>query len=350
MWSLLVQVTLAFLAVTLDEFVVLILFFARSFHPEETLLTSQVVLGHIVGFTLVLVLSLAIGCAGLVIPARYLSFLGFIPIGLGIYDLYKRLPRFCGTATSAYGAISSDKMGHSPRSESSTSSSQGEDPEIGFADDTDEENVETDDYSPVTIDEDESLPKKITKQVELRSVGGGGGGEQAHLLTSQPKANYAAVPHSPSSPTAASPSISSVPQLNAPQYQSDDEGYYSVWQRWSLMDPDMLLVIGTALADASEEIAVFAPLFAVMLDYPSVETSLHDGALAWSTIATFGTVMCALYLLLLLELLAAYLVARCALSSASSSSFKWWWDRFVKLGLPLVLIGVGVSVVIDLSA
>eukprot|EP01033_Poteriospumella_lacustris_P018735 gene18735-13498_t len=250
MWSLLVQVTLAFLAVTLDEFVVLILFFARSFHPEETLLTSQVVLGHIVGFTLVLVLSLAIGCTGLVIPARYLSFLGFIPIGLGIYDLYKRLPRFCGTATSAYGAISSDKMGHSPRSESSTSSSQGEDPEIGFADDTDEEN------------------------------------------------------------------------------------------RWSLMDPDMLLVIGTALAEASEEIAVFAPLFAVMLDYPSVETSLHDGALAWSTIATFGTVMCALYLLLLLELLAAYLVARCALSSASSSSFKWWWDRFVKLGLPLVLVGV----------
>lgn len=350
MWSLLVQVTLAFLAVTLDEFVVLILFFARSFQPEETLLTSQVVLGHIVGFTLVLVLSLAVGCAGLVIPASYLSLLGLIPISLGVYDLYKRLPRFCGTAASAYGAISSDKMGNSSRSESSSSSSQGEDPEIGFADDTDDENAETDDYSPVTIDGEGG---KSRKRVEMRSVGAGSdGGEQAHLLASQQAANYAAVPRSPSSSTIVAPP--SIPTTATPLYPPDDEGYYTVWQRWSFMDPDMLLVIGTALAEASEEIAVFAPLFAVMLDYPSVENSIHDGALSWSTISTFGTVMSALYVLLLLELLAAYLVARCALSSvsssSSSSSFKWWWDRFIKLGMPLVLIGVGLSVVLGLSA
>lgn len=86
MLNLIFKAIISFIAVSLDEFVVLIAFFSQS---DTKFKKVHVVLGQIIGFTVVIGISLLGGCFKFFISIEYLSLVGFIPLFLGIYDLFK---------------------------------------------------------------------------------------------------------------------------------------------------------------------------------------------------------------------------------------------------------------------
>jgi cadmium resistance protein CadD (predicted permease) len=89
MVSFYVKAFIAFVTVNIDEFFILVIFFARSFDHSHSLKPIEVVLGQLIGFTVVLALSVLGGAAGVVIPLNYISLLGVLPLLYGIYELYK---------------------------------------------------------------------------------------------------------------------------------------------------------------------------------------------------------------------------------------------------------------------
>ncbi len=335
--AILVQFFLSFLAVTLDEFVVLILFFSRSFQNDESLLTIQVFVGHIVGFTLVVALSLAIGCAGLVIPLRYLSYLGLIPIYLGLHDLVKRIPRYCKRFQSK------------PQHQQQTAA---------FRDDS--------------SDDEENNPQQWPNRGIELAPPVQGVIENLPLLQSQlhqPAATYASITAKATDNLRiehSSPSVSSITVNSAEATKHSCSPH--MWSRLAITDPDMMYVIGAALAEASEEIAVFAPLFALLVQLPTTRASaassvshteaatptLKNGHLSWQSLSTLLAMICWLYVLLLAELCLAYAIALYLSAPAMEtqrstvSPWTWVWERIVKLGMPVVLIAVGVTVLMGL--
>ncbi len=86
---------LAFIGVSFDEFIVLILFFARTHNAGTTWTTPQILLGHSMAFAVVVGISVIIGVVGgFIIPVELLGLLGIIPLWMGAHDLWKRIPRY----------------------------------------------------------------------------------------------------------------------------------------------------------------------------------------------------------------------------------------------------------------
>src|SRR5215470_9292138 len=72
----------AFAATNLDDIIVLTFFFA-----QKNLQIWRVVLGQYLGLACLILLSLVGFFASLVIPTRWISLLGFIPIAIGVRKL-----------------------------------------------------------------------------------------------------------------------------------------------------------------------------------------------------------------------------------------------------------------------
>lgn len=88
LWELLLQASVSFVFVNLDEFVVLILFFTQANTKDFT--SWHVFLGQLLGFSIVLLISLLGAlCGASVLTYDYLALLGLLPLCLGIYDLYR---------------------------------------------------------------------------------------------------------------------------------------------------------------------------------------------------------------------------------------------------------------------
>jgi cadmium resistance protein CadD (predicted permease) len=83
-----VKALLAFVAVNLDEFVVLVVFFSQAVTRQFTV--WHVIYGQLIGFTIVLLISLLGALLGTYyVPMTYVSLIGLLPLGMGFYDLYK---------------------------------------------------------------------------------------------------------------------------------------------------------------------------------------------------------------------------------------------------------------------
>ena len=88
---------LAFFSTTVDDFAVLLIFFAREYvktndiyHPETSLAMINITLGQLIGFTIIVGVSLAIGIGlGQVVEEKYLALIGFVPILIGLFKVYE---------------------------------------------------------------------------------------------------------------------------------------------------------------------------------------------------------------------------------------------------------------------
>ena len=87
--TVLVVSTISFIAVNLDEFIVLIIFFSKVDHQEYK--NIDVVLGQLIGFTLIFTLSLVGALLGSYVPYVWLALLGIVPFLIGAAQFYKVL-------------------------------------------------------------------------------------------------------------------------------------------------------------------------------------------------------------------------------------------------------------------
>jgi len=88
---------LAFFSTTVDDFAVVLIFMAREYvktndfyNPETQLAFINITLGQLIGFTIIVGVSLAIGVGlGAVVDEQYLALIGFLPILIGLYKIYE---------------------------------------------------------------------------------------------------------------------------------------------------------------------------------------------------------------------------------------------------------------------
>lgn len=258
-----IQLIIAFFAVTLDEFVTLILFFSKCYQNDgasDGFTILDVFLGHVLGFSVVIGISFICSSASWMIPIGSLKWLGLFPLGLGLYDLIKRINRACN-----------------PRPSNTT-----------------------------TKDNEESLLLHDQRSSQNKST---------------PTKDYDTLNNN-------TEEVSS----------SSIEQYIGHFFR-----PNVWKVAGVALSEASEEVTVFAPLFALATQSTSSRGS-------------FVIILILFYSLLFLEIFVAYFCSYIihredsysgdATQSGLRRSLSSLWTSFVKFGLPLILIGLGLSILL----
>jgi Cadmium resistance transporter len=102
----------AFAATNIDDFLVLVVFFAQV--DGKAFTNYQVAAGQVLGFTVILAISLLGIVLGLFIPSGYIELLGFVPILIGLRQLYELVKPHCSrrgaaTASSEQGPQSGDQ-------------------------------------------------------------------------------------------------------------------------------------------------------------------------------------------------------------------------------------------------
>jgi cadmium resistance protein CadD (predicted permease) len=101
-FQLIIKSIFAFVIVNIDEFLVLLLFFTKAIadhhsnhdhhhQADDQLTVFQIIAGQIIGFTIIIGISLFGSLFGLFIPYRYISLIGFVPLVLGCIELSKVL-------------------------------------------------------------------------------------------------------------------------------------------------------------------------------------------------------------------------------------------------------------------
>lgn len=101
--SVIVSAILAFFSTTIDDFAVLLIFFAEAQKMENPYVGfMKVIIGDIIGFTIVVLISLIGLVAGLLFPDGYVALIGFLPIIIGIIKGYEVLHEdgYCFTTCS----------------------------------------------------------------------------------------------------------------------------------------------------------------------------------------------------------------------------------------------------------
>lgn len=280
----------AFLATNLDEFVVIVMLFAKIAHSDFTV--AQIILGVYLGFSFVTCCSLLTAFAGMIIPMKYIALLGLLPLGMGLYDFYKVCKFWCKQCRKA-----NNNGSKSPRTPRPDSINQGSYQRFSNIGDTQFES-ELDHFEPYSIE------------------------------------GYAAIP-SPSDYE--SPNLSIASSVDTAM-EHDGEGYNlsngSIWQlispyvwftrvaKWCF-HPNVIFVSVLMLAEGSEEIVVFSSLFAT--------TASRTGVVC---------VLLTMYLLCSGMCLAAYALVSCG-SVASAVS------RYSKNLLPFLLMGLGIYILQD---
>jgi cadmium resistance protein CadD (predicted permease) len=76
----------------IDDFCILIVFFARARTAGETMTISDVIIGQTIGFTILCAISLLGLVLGLFLPVKYITLIGIVPFLIGckgLYELYK---------------------------------------------------------------------------------------------------------------------------------------------------------------------------------------------------------------------------------------------------------------------
>lgn len=90
---------LSFFSTTVDDFCVILIFFAREYvknyrfsSPETLLAFVKISIGQILGFTIIVVVSLVLGMAlHSTVDEDYIDLVGFLPILIGVYKIYELL-------------------------------------------------------------------------------------------------------------------------------------------------------------------------------------------------------------------------------------------------------------------
>jgi cadmium resistance protein CadD (predicted permease) len=90
---------LSFFSTTVDDFCVILVFFAREYvktnsfsHPATLLAFLKISVGQFMGFTIIVTISLILGLAlHSVVEEQYIDLVGLLPVFIGIYKVYEIL-------------------------------------------------------------------------------------------------------------------------------------------------------------------------------------------------------------------------------------------------------------------
>lgn len=90
---------LSFFSTTVDDFCVILIFFAREYvktnsftHPATLLAFLKISIGQFMGFTIIVAISLVLGLAlHSVVEEQYVDLVGLLPVLIGIYKVYEIL-------------------------------------------------------------------------------------------------------------------------------------------------------------------------------------------------------------------------------------------------------------------
>jgi cadmium resistance protein CadD (predicted permease) len=119
-----VSALVAFFSTTMDDFAVMLIFFNRANQMENVRLGySKVALGMTLAFTIVVLISLLGLVLGVLIQAKYINLIGFIPFLVGCQKLYEVVSEMCCSKTTAdidsavdTSVVSNDSGENSPHS------------------------------------------------------------------------------------------------------------------------------------------------------------------------------------------------------------------------------------------
>ena len=90
---------LSFFSTTVDDFCVILIFFAREYvkthslsNPDTVLAFVKISIGQLIGFTVIVVVSLILGVSlHAVVDNDYIDLIGLLPIVIGLYKVYELL-------------------------------------------------------------------------------------------------------------------------------------------------------------------------------------------------------------------------------------------------------------------
>jgi cadmium resistance protein CadD (predicted permease) len=91
MTSIFLKSIVAFFSTTIDDFAILLMFYAKAKQMTGILPYVQVIMGQTLGFTFVVICSLTGLILGSFIPQKYLNIIGIIPLILGLRKGYEVL-------------------------------------------------------------------------------------------------------------------------------------------------------------------------------------------------------------------------------------------------------------------
>lgn len=85
-----IRITVAFLAVSLDELFTLILFYATVLHGKDSdMILNDIIIGQLLGFSIIVILSLSGRLFLAVLSMQVLCLIGIVPLLIGCQQLYK---------------------------------------------------------------------------------------------------------------------------------------------------------------------------------------------------------------------------------------------------------------------
>lgn len=277
------QGVVAFVAVSIDEFFVLITFFLRAHDSQSSLTSTDVVLGQLLGFTLVLCLSLIIGFSGLYVPAAYVALLGIFPVLIGCHD-------FFGVVRFWY------KKSMKPSSKSSATKTRGS-------------------LIPCGADSKRGYQSLEDGGVQLYTT---------NTVTESVDASQDVIPGDKQEGDVESDS--SVCDSSGDGNGDQEQTFLSICCSHcqpSLCSPNVLLVTATVLAEGSEELAIFAPLCASVAAIGGL----------WGLLS----LIIVFYFLVLLQCFAAYLIVYSVAGQRAGKMVA----QYSKNVTPLLLIALG---------
>jgi cadmium resistance protein CadD (predicted permease) len=299
--AVITQAATAFVAVNTDEIFVLVLFFAFCIAGESSakkksqsswngMTLTDVVLGQYFAFSFIVTISVSGSALSNIFPLRYLSLLGAVPLAVGLWQLY-------GVFKFWYKKYLKSKSKQNSRQEN--------------------------DNLTLVYNEDILLHENAHSS------------ERKYILEIEPQKEndvehearkLGSVKYNSFAKNANSDSISDSDSDSDSDTSSDAENEGNAFQRWGkILGPfccrmQMALVFATLLADGSEEICVFVPIFATCSSWQEIVL----------IIITF-------YVLLTVSVVFSYSLVSCQ----SVASFV---SRYSKNIMPLLLIALGVYI------
>jgi cadmium resistance protein CadD (predicted permease) len=332
-----VKAFVSFVAVNIDEFIVLVVFFASVDHSEFK--NIHVISGQLIGFTIIFLISALGILLGSFVSLDYIALLGFFPLLIGFYEFYKVVQFWMDQCIPS--SSSSSKKKTQDRSQSLT------DPLIPK-----KQNKNTDEEEAITSSQHDPLNESTMSVYSYH----------ADVVIVAGKVEIRNLPSVIHSPTVTRnkdnrklSSVSEISDTKSHAYQNtqtddqsddldnhcshssddddsddndDDEVEKSLFVKYIrpclqvVLNTNTLKVTLTIVADGSEEIAVFLPL------------------LATSTPAQVAVITVTFYTLIFLQCFIAYQLIQCKYIGKCLSKYS-------KNVVPFVLIGLGLYILSD---
>jgi cadmium resistance protein CadD (predicted permease) len=404
--QILLKAIISFVIVNIDEFIVLLLFFTKAIavhhsqkksrgreEEDDQLTVFQIIAGQIIGFSIIIVISLLGSIFGLLVPYEYIALIGLVPFGLGCYELYRVLKYWTRKCSRKYKlvpvtvteqpAIELHSPLMDPRYQRHPSQTQLRPIQLpGQLTTSGKPATSTNNASVNPFEQQYEMISTLSLNSHRHSTcddyphhqGGGGGGYPRHDYSSyqNPPGHHHDIPddeepsphqHRLVIPSGNNYSDDEDDYKNNPNNaysatSSDNESEESMKENTltsyfqfyfdQLLHKNIFYVSMILLSDGSEEIAVFLPILTTVMSQGEGENLLSlssPHAHQWNVLENVSMVFLIVfiwYCMIFCQCYLAYL-----LIIFHYESYGKWISRYSKNIIPFILIGLGLIVLQD---